>query len=239
MKAAREAWQESQPWMDPRRLVFIDETWAATNMARRYGRAPAGERLVEPVPHGHWKVTTFVAALRHDGMVAPMVCDGAINGDLFVAYVEQCLVPGLRPCDVVVMDNLSSHKRKEVRELIEGAGCTLWYLPPYSPDLSPIENAFSKLKALLRGAGADGGRPAGLAVPLHRRVQPPGVRQLLRPLRLPRYTYSETALAPPAPRPGQAAEPAEHAVGEILAGVTQGGVPRRGGAEASAGAASG
>ena len=152
MKEGRDSWQESQPWMDPKRMVFIDETWATTNMARRHGRAPEGERLVEPTPHGHWKTTTFVAALRHDGMVAPMTCDGAINGDLFVAYVEQCLVPELRPCDVVVMDNLSSHKRKEVRALIEKAGCTLWYLPPYSPDLNPIENAFSKLKALLRKA---------------------------------------------------------------------------------------
>lgn len=152
MKQARDCWRESQPWMDPRRVVFVDETWATTNMARRYGRAPEGERLVEPIPHGHWKTTTFVAALRHDGMVAPMACDGAINGDLFVAYVEQCLVPALGPCDVVVMDNLSSHKRKEVRALIEKAGCALWYLPAYSPDLNPIENAFSKLKALLRKA---------------------------------------------------------------------------------------
>jgi transposase len=152
VKEKRDSWKESQPWMDPGRLVFVDETWASTNMARRYGRAPEGERLVEPIPHGHWKITTFVAALRHGGMVAPMTCDGAINGDLFVAYVEQCLVPTPQPCDVVVMDNLSSHKRKEVRALIEKAGCTLWYLPAYSPDLNPIENAFAKLKARLRKA---------------------------------------------------------------------------------------
>jgi transposase len=152
VKDQRDSWQAAQPWVDPEKLVFVDETWASTDMARRYGRAPAGERLVEAIPHGHWKVTTFVAALRCDGLVAPMVCDGAINGDLFVAYVEEVLVPTLRAGDVVIMDNLSSHKRKEVREAIEKAGCQLWYLPPYSPDLNPIENAFSKLKALLRQA---------------------------------------------------------------------------------------
>ena len=106
-----------------------------------------------PVPHGHWKTTTFVAALRADGLTAPMVVDGAINGDLFVAYVRAVLVPTLRPGDVVVMDNLSSHKRAGVREAIEAAGCRLLYLPPYSPDLNPIEQAFAKLKALLRKAG--------------------------------------------------------------------------------------
>ena len=122
-------------------------------MARRYGRAPVGERLVCAVPHGHWKTTTFVAALRTDGLTCLLVIDGAVNGDLFVAYVEQQLVPTLRSGDVVVMDNLSSHKRARVRQAIEGAGCRLLYLPPYSPDLNPIELAFSKLKALLRKAG--------------------------------------------------------------------------------------
>ena len=122
-------------------------------MARRYGRAPVGERLVCAVPHGHWKTTTFVAALRADGLCCPLVIDGAVNGDLFVAYVEQQLVPSLRPGDVVVMDNLSSHKRVRVRQAIEGAGCRLLFLPPYSPDFNPIEHAFSKLKALLRKAG--------------------------------------------------------------------------------------
>jgi transposase len=148
----RASWQAAQPWVDATKLVFVDETWASTNMTRRYGRAPGGARLVEAIPHGHWKVTTLVAALRSDGLVAPMVCDGALNGDLFVAYVEEVLVPTLRAGDVVVMDNLSSHKRKEVRLAIEKAGCELWYLPAYSPDLNPIENAFSKLKALLRKA---------------------------------------------------------------------------------------
>jgi transposase len=121
-------------------------------MTRRYGRAPRGERLVGAVPQGHWKTTTFVAALRANGLTAPLVIDGAMNGDLFVAYVGQILVPTLKPGDVVVMDNLPSHKRARVRELIEGAGGTLRYLPPYSPDLNPIEQAFAKLKALLRKA---------------------------------------------------------------------------------------
>jgi len=152
VREAREAWKAAQPGLDPARLVFLDETWAATNMTRRYGRAPSGQRLVDAVPHGHWKVTTFVAALRQGGLVAPMTCDGAVNGDLFVAYVEQCLVPALQPGDVVVMDNLAVHKRAEVRGRIEAAGCRLLYLPPYSPDLNPIEKAFAKLKALLRKA---------------------------------------------------------------------------------------
>jgi transposase len=138
--------------LDPDRLVFVDETWAKTNMTRRYGRSPSGRRLVMPAPHGHWKTTTFVAALRADGLGAPMVADGAINGELFAAYVEQVLAPSLRPGDVVVMDNLGSHKRPRVREAIERAGGTLLFLPPYSPDLNPIEQAFSKLKALLRKA---------------------------------------------------------------------------------------
>lgn len=151
--AKRRQWRAAQPSLDPERLVFIDETWASTNMARRYGRAPVGERLVCPVPHGHWKTTTFLAALRAGGLTCPLVIDGAVNGDLFTAYVEQQLVPTLRPGDVVVLDNLSSHKRAAVREAIEGAGCTLLLLPPYSPDLNPIELLFAKLKALLRKAG--------------------------------------------------------------------------------------
>jgi transposase len=150
VRARRDDWRDGQPALDPERLVFVDETWASTAMARRYGRAPVGERLVDHVPHGHWQTTTFVAALRSDGLTAPLVIDGAVNGDLFVAYVGQVLVPALRPGDVVVMDNLSCHKRARVRELIEGAGCRLLFLPPYSPDLSPIELAFAKLKALLR-----------------------------------------------------------------------------------------
>jgi len=139
--------------LDPRRLVFLDETWAKSNMTRAYGRAPRGERLVDYVPHGHWKTTTFLAALRLNGLTAPLVVDGAINGAIFLAYVRQHLVPVLQPQDVVVMDNLSSHKREGVREAIEAAGARLLYLPPYSPDFNPSEQVFAKLKALLRKYG--------------------------------------------------------------------------------------
>lgn len=142
------------PDLDPARLVFLDETWATTNMARRYGRAPRGERALDFVSHGHWHTTTFVGALRTDGFVAPLVLDGAINGRTFLAYVRQFLAPALRNGDVVIMDNLSSHKVAGVREAIEAAGATLLYLPPYSPDLNPIEMAFAKLKALLRTKAA-------------------------------------------------------------------------------------
>ena len=148
----REDWFEGQLDLDPQRLVFIDETWASTNMARRYGRAPRGQRVRMSVPHGHWKTTTFVGALRLTGMTAPMVLDGPINGLAFQAYVDQVLVPELKPGDVVVMDNLGSHKGVSVRNSIEAAGARLLYLPPYSPDFNPIENAFAKLKALLRKA---------------------------------------------------------------------------------------
>ena len=138
--------------MSAERLVFIDETWATTNMARRHGRAQRGQRVVAAVPHGHWKTTTFLAALRHDGLTAPCVFDGAINGARFLAYVEQALVPTLRAGDLVVLDNLKAHKVKGVREAIEARGARLRYLPPYSPDFNPIELAFAKLKALLRTA---------------------------------------------------------------------------------------
>jgi transposase len=132
--------------------VFIDETWTSTNMARLRGRAPKGERLRAGIPHGHWKTTTFVAGLRYNGIAAPMVLDGPINRHAFQAYVDQVLVPELRPGDVVVMDNLSSHKGPAIRRALEEAGANLLYLPPYSPDFNPIENIFAKLKALLRKA---------------------------------------------------------------------------------------
>jgi transposase len=148
----RQAWFDDQLDLDPERLVFIDETWATTKMARVRGRAPRGQRLRMSVPHGHWKTTTFVGGLRAGGMVAPFVIDGPINRDAFETYVAKVLVPELIPNDVVVMDNLSSHKGPRVREMIEAAGATLLYLPPYSPDFNPIENAFSKLKAHLRKA---------------------------------------------------------------------------------------
>jgi transposase len=147
----RWAWFDGQLDLDPDRLVFIDETWATTSMARTRGRAPRGERLRAAIPH-HWKTTTFVAGLRNTGMIAPMVLDGPINGELFQAYVDQVLVPELRPGDTVVMDNLSSHKGASVRAAIEAAGAGLLYLPPYSPDFNPIEQAFAKLKAMLRKA---------------------------------------------------------------------------------------
>ena len=123
-------------------------------MARRHGRAPKGERLRAGIPHGHWKTTTFVAGLRLEGLAAPFVIDRPINRRIFETYVERVLVPELRPGDVVIMDNLSSHKGPGVRRMIEAAGATLLYLPPYSPDFNPIENAFAKLKAHLRKASA-------------------------------------------------------------------------------------
>jgi transposase len=138
--------------LSPERLVFIDETWAKTNMARCYGRARRGQRVVAAVPHGHWKTTTFLAALRHDRIEAPCVFDGAINGERFLAYVEQALAPTLGRGDVVIMDNLPAHKVQGVREAIAAQGAHLLYLPPYSPDLNPIEQVFAKLKALLRTA---------------------------------------------------------------------------------------
>lgn len=130
--------------------MFIDETWAKTNMTRGYGRSPLGTRLIERTPAARWQTTTFLGALRAEGFVAPLTVDGAINGPVFRAWVEQHLVPTLRPGDIVVMDNLSSHKVKGIREAIEAAGAELRYLPPYSPDLNPIELAFAKLKKLLR-----------------------------------------------------------------------------------------
>jgi transposase len=131
-------------------LVFIDETGLSTKMARLRGRAPRGERCRAGVPHGHWKTTTFTGALRLTGMTAPFVYDGAMNGNVFLAYVERVLVPTLEPGDIVVMDNLPAHKAAGVRDAIEAAGACLLYLPPYSPDFNPIENAFARLKALLR-----------------------------------------------------------------------------------------
>jgi transposase len=146
------AWVDDQPKLDPDRLVFIDETGTSTKMARLRGRAPRGERLVGKIPHGHWKTTTFVAGLRSTALTAPCVIDGPMNGNAFLAYVEQVLVPTLKPGDVVVLDNLSAHKVPGIREAIEAAGAKLLYLPPYSPDFNPIEQLFAKLKALLRKA---------------------------------------------------------------------------------------
>jgi len=142
----------AQPTLAPARLVFIDETGTSTNMARLRGRAKRGTRLVGRVPWGHWKVLTFVAGLRHDGITAPFVIDRAMTRAIFLEYLRQCLVPTLAPGDIVVMDNLPAHKGAAVRQIIEAAGAELRYLPAYSPDLNPIEQGFSKLKAHLRKA---------------------------------------------------------------------------------------
>ncbi len=152
MKAARQRWRSGQAKLDPDRLVFIDETGARTNMARLYGRAPRGERLVAAIPHGHWKTMTLVAGLRHSRIDAPMVIDRPMNGDIFRTWIDKLLLPTLAPGDIVVMDNLSAHKVAGVRQAIESTDACLRYLPPYSPDLNPIEQLFAKLKAHLRKA---------------------------------------------------------------------------------------
>jgi transposase len=146
----RRDWFDNQLDLDPAKLVFIDETGLSTKMARLRGRSLCGERCRAGVPHGHWKTTTFTGALRLTGMTAPFVYDGAMNGTVFLAYIEQVLVPTLKHGDIVVMDNLPAHKASGVRDAIEQAGAELRFLPPYSPDFNPIEMAFAKLKALLR-----------------------------------------------------------------------------------------
>jgi transposase len=148
----RNRWKRHQGRLDPSRLVFIDETWAKTNMTRSHGRTPCGERLRAKVPHGHWKTMTFIAALRLEGITAPLVLDQPINGEWFRAYVEQVLIPTLKPGDVVIWDNLGSHKGQAVRQALRRAGVHLLFLPPYSPDLNPIEQVFAKLKSQLRKA---------------------------------------------------------------------------------------
>lgn len=154
MARKRAFWKKHQCKIDPRRLIFIDETWAKTNMTRLRGWSSTGQRLVAKVPYGHWKTMTFIAGLRCDGICAPFVFDGPINGRSFLAWVEQCLIPTLRPRDIVVLDNLGSHKNEAVRRAIRAAGAKLIFLPPYSPDLNPIEQVFAKLKTLLRKVDA-------------------------------------------------------------------------------------
>jgi transposase len=149
---ARQRWKQDQAQLDPTRLVFIDETGTSTAMTRLRGRCRSGERLIGRAPHGHWKTSTFLAGLRCDALTAPFVVDAPMNGVIFRTYLEQCLIPTVRPGDVVIMDNLLAHRIAGVREAIEAAGASLLYLPPYSPDLNPIEQAFAKLKALLRKA---------------------------------------------------------------------------------------
>lgn len=152
MAERRDAWSAGQAGLDPKKLVFVDETGTNTKMARLYGRAPIGQRLVGKVPWGHWKTTTFTCGLRCGGLVAPWVLDAAMNRLAFETYIEKILAPTLSQGDIVIMDNLPAHKGERVRELIEARGGTRLLLPPYSPDLNPIEMAFAKLKALLRKA---------------------------------------------------------------------------------------
>ena len=151
---ARANWALEQAELAKARLIFLDETWATTNIAPTWGRSPKGERCLGYAPAGHWHTTTFVCALSTDGLLAPLVLDGPINGQAFAAWVEQFLVPALRAGDVVVMDNLSSHKVAGIKPAIEAAGAALRYLPPYSPDFNPIEQVFAKLKAMLRSTQA-------------------------------------------------------------------------------------
>ena len=148
----RRRWRAWQGRIDPERLVFIDETWIKTNMAPLRGWGPKGKRLRGFAPYGHWRTLTFLGALRCDRLAAPCVFDGPINGECFRAYVEQQLAPILRPGDIVVMDNLGSHKSSAVRRAIRDASARLWYLPPYSPDLNPIEQTFAKIKHWMRQA---------------------------------------------------------------------------------------
>ena len=145
-------WKKYQDRVDPRRLVFIDETWAKTNMTRRHGWARRGQPLHGKAPHGRWTTMTFLAALRHDRLTAPCLFDGPLNGQSFLAWVHQALLPTLNNGDVVIMDNLGSHKGIAVRKALRTVGAKLFFLPPYSPDLNPIEQVFAKLKALLRKA---------------------------------------------------------------------------------------
>lgn len=152
MARKRARWKTYQSRIAPTRLVFIDETWVKTNMAPLRGWGPRGQRLNAYAPHGHWKTLTFIAALRHDRIDAPWVIDGPINGELFLLYVETVLAPTLAPGEVVIMDNLGSHKNKAARRAIRARHAHLIFLPPYSPDLNPIEQVFAKLKHMMRKA---------------------------------------------------------------------------------------
>ena len=163
MARRRAQWRKYQGRLDPSRLVFIDETWAKTNMTRSHGRAPRGKRLVAKAPHGRWRTLTFLAALRSDRIDAPCVIDGPINGESFLAYVEQVLIPALKPGDIVIIDNLGSHKGKAVRRAIRAAGAKLFFLPPYSPDLNPIEQVFAKLKPCCARPQSAPSKPPGNA----------------------------------------------------------------------------
>jgi transposase len=154
VKQAREQWRAGTEGIDPRRFRFIDESGAKTNMVRMHGRCQKGRRLLSSAPAGHWNTTTMIAAIGLDGVQAPFALDGGIDGDAFLIYVEKVLLPTLQGGEIVVLDNLSSHKLPRVAELIESAGAEVWYLPPYSPDFNPIENMWSKVKQILRSIAA-------------------------------------------------------------------------------------
>ena len=154
MKQKRQDWEECLPGLDLNKLVFFDESGVNTLMARTRGRSPKGERLVGSAPAGRYATMTLMSAVRMDGVVAPLLLDGPVNAETFAGYVEECLVPALEPGDILIMDNLPAHKSVRVTKAVEGAGCALVYLPPYSPDLNPIENMWSKVKAILRKAAA-------------------------------------------------------------------------------------
>lgn len=150
MALARELWAASQSGLDFRSLVFIDETGTNTSMVRTHGWCEKGQRLLAKAPHGHWMASTFVAGLQHDGILAPQLIPCPMTGDIFKQWLTECLIPEMKPGSVVVMDNLPAHKVKGVRDCLEAAGMGLLYLPPYSPDYNPIENAFSKIKRWIR-----------------------------------------------------------------------------------------
>lgn len=154
IQKAREQWAQDQQQWDARRLVFLDETGLNTKMTPRYGWAARSERCPGKAPHGHWNTSTFIGALRYDGMQAPWLIDGPMNGEGFITYLEQVLAPTLKQDDIVICDNLSSHKVARAQQIVEQVGASLIYLPPYSPDLNPIENAFSKLKSMICRAAA-------------------------------------------------------------------------------------
>ncbi len=154
MKAARQAWFDGQLDLEAERLIFLDECGTNTKMARLYGRSRRGERCRAAIPHGHWKTTTLVSALSTDGIIAPMILDGALDGEMFTAYVRTLLAPCLIPGDIVIMDNLPAHKVSGARQAIEAAGATLLFLPPYSPDFNPIEKAIAQIKAFLKKTAA-------------------------------------------------------------------------------------
>jgi hypothetical protein len=159
----RAQWKKYQDRLDPARLVFIDETWAKTNMTRLCGWAPRGRKLLAKAPQGHWRTLTFLAALRHDRIDAPCVIDGPINGESFLAYVEQVLVPSLKPGDIVIIDNLGSHKGKAVRRAIRSAGAKLFFLPPYSPDLNQSSRSLPSSRPCCARPPNEPSRPPGNA----------------------------------------------------------------------------